>query len=137
MITANRRGCRLLTLIGLWYNPGSAAGNPGLGAGAAGTAGPLGLPCGSGERTESSGWLSEATGPAQMPSCPLSIMHNCVFKLDCFGTLLRTEHRLKLVPAHLGSQQTDSASRGGGGRMVSRSWARVGSLEDKTLGWTV
>lgn len=30
-----------------------------------------------------------------MPRCPLSIMHNCVFKLYCHGILLQVEHRLK------------------------------------------
>lgn len=50
---------------------------------------------GSEERTDLSGLLTEATEHAQMPSCHLSIMHNCVFKLNCHGTLLQGEHRLK------------------------------------------
>lgn len=54
------------------------------------------MPRGSvGEGTDLPRPLTEAREHAQAPGCPLSIMHNCAFKLNCLGTLLQPEHRLK------------------------------------------
>lgn len=100
-IAANRWGTQVLNVHqSVAQSQHSSQGR--ASSGAASTQGPLSSPRG-GERTDLPRPSMEARAPAQVPACPLSIMHNCAFKLNCLGTLLQAEQRLKwLLGASLG-----------------------------------